>query len=231
MVRYPSIRQSACCRASPPLVWQRLCLAPPTATTSLMTSGKLLARVDENPLPDLNARKKHFAARFPASIDFKLGEMLQLTRRNRRRRSERRTFVVVRSQDIDKFGEGGGYPGSDRDGHGDRKHRCGPCASWPTRSVESCHRRGPRAHFASREGGGHADRLAGRRHGRAASALLDRARRGDAAGDDSGLRRGARATTATSTSSSRRASACSRQVVIWRITTEESACRRWWCRW
>jgi hypothetical protein len=71
--------------------------------------GKLVARVDGNPLPDLNARKKHFAARFPASIDFELGEMLQLTRKNLEKKIGKADVVVVRSQDIDKFGEGGGY--------------------------------------------------------------------------------------------------------------------------
>ena len=46
--------------------------------------------------------------------------------------------------------------------------------------------------FASRKRRGHADRRARRRHGRAPPALLDRARRSDAAGDDSGVRRRAR---------------------------------------
>ena len=72
-------------------------------------NGKLLARVDWNPLPDLNARKKHFAARFPASIDLELGELLQLTRKNLEKKIGKAGIVVVRSQDIDKFGEGGGY--------------------------------------------------------------------------------------------------------------------------
>lgn len=72
-------------------------------------NGKLVARVDGNTLPDLNARKKHFAARFPASIDFELGEMLQLTRKSLEKRIAKADVIVVRSQDIDKFGEGGGY--------------------------------------------------------------------------------------------------------------------------
>lgn len=71
--------------------------------------GKLVARVDGNALPDLNARKKHFAVRFPASIDFELGEMLELTRKNLEKKIAKADVVVVRSQDIDKFGEGGGY--------------------------------------------------------------------------------------------------------------------------
>lgn len=72
-------------------------------------NGKLVARVDGNTLPDLNARKKHFAARFPASIDLELGEMLELTRKSLAKRIAKADVVVMRSQDIDKFGEGGGY--------------------------------------------------------------------------------------------------------------------------
>lgn len=75
----------------------------------LDVNGKLVARVDGNALFDLNARKKHFAARFPASIDFELGEMLQLTRKSLEKKVAKADVVAVRSQDIDKFGEGGGY--------------------------------------------------------------------------------------------------------------------------
>ncbi len=72
-------------------------------------NGKLVARVDGDTLPDLTARKKHLAARFPASIDFELGEMLQLTRKSLAKKIAKADVVIVRSQDIDKFGEGGGF--------------------------------------------------------------------------------------------------------------------------
>jgi hypothetical protein len=71
--------------------------------------GKLQAKVDGNLLPNLTARKKHLAARYPASIDFELGELLNHTRKSLEKKIGKADLIVVRSQDIDLFGEGGSF--------------------------------------------------------------------------------------------------------------------------
>ena len=155
--------------------------------------GKLLARVDENPLPDLNARKKHFAARFPASIDFELGEMLPADPQESReedREGGRRGRAVARHRQVQR---GWWVSGSDRDEYGDRKHCAGRAQARRRRNPESCDRVGSRTHLrVAGEGRRDANRRAGRRHRRTSSALLDRARRDDTAGDGPGRRREAR---------------------------------------
>ena len=68
-------------------------------------NGKLVARVDGNLLGDLKARKKHLAARVPSSIDLELGDLLSMTRKNLEKKLAAIDLVVIRSQDIDLFGE------------------------------------------------------------------------------------------------------------------------------
>ena len=67
----------------------------------------LAARVDGSFLKDLNARKKHIAARVPSSVDLDLGEVLQLSTSRLQKKIAEKDLVVVRSQEIDFFGEGG----------------------------------------------------------------------------------------------------------------------------
>lgn len=69
--------------------------------------GKLTAAVDGAFLPDLKARKKHVAARVPSSVDLALDDVAQLSRAKLTKKIGDADLVVVRSQDIDLFGEGG----------------------------------------------------------------------------------------------------------------------------
>jgi len=69
--------------------------------------SKLAAKVDGSVLKDLNARKKHVAARVPSSVDLDLGEVMQLSSSKLKKKVAGRDLVVVRSQEIDFFGEGG----------------------------------------------------------------------------------------------------------------------------
>jgi hypothetical protein len=69
--------------------------------------GKLQAKVDGVLLPSLQARKKYLAARYPSSIDFELSDVLGNTRKSLEKKVGGAELIVVRSQDIDLFGEGG----------------------------------------------------------------------------------------------------------------------------
>lgn len=69
--------------------------------------GKLGARIDGTFLPDLTARKKHFAARVPGLVDLTLDELLGMQASKLAKRIEGAGLVVVRSQEIDKAGEDG----------------------------------------------------------------------------------------------------------------------------
>ena len=69
--------------------------------------GKLQARIEDNLLPNLQARKKHVATRYPSSVDLELGEVLNQTRKTLKRKLGNAELIIVRSQDIDLFGEGG----------------------------------------------------------------------------------------------------------------------------
>jgi hypothetical protein len=71
--------------------------------------GRLQARVDNNLLPNLQARKKHLAARYPGAIDIELGELLTSSRKTLEKKIGKAELIVVRSQDIDMVGEGGSY--------------------------------------------------------------------------------------------------------------------------
>lgn len=82
----------------------------PGASTSydiIEHRGKLAVEVDGSVLPDLRARKRHLAARIPSSVDLDLGELLGLSRSKLANRIGRHDLIVVRSQEIDAFGEGG----------------------------------------------------------------------------------------------------------------------------
>lgn len=82
----------------------------PGASTSydiVVEGSKLAAKVDGSVLKDLSARKKHVAARVPSSVDLDLGEVMQLSRSKLEKKVAGRDLVVVRSQEIDFFGEGG----------------------------------------------------------------------------------------------------------------------------
>lgn len=71
---------------------------------------KLAAEVDGVLLRDLSARKKHLAARSPSSVDLELGKVMQTSRSRLQSRIRDKDLVVVRSQEIDFYGEGGfGY--------------------------------------------------------------------------------------------------------------------------
>ncbi len=69
--------------------------------------GKLQARIGDNLLPNLAARKKHLAARVPASVDMELSDVLSTSRKGLEKKIGKAELIVVRSQDIDLFGEGG----------------------------------------------------------------------------------------------------------------------------
>lgn len=67
--------------------------------------GGLASRIDGVPLKDLAARMKFLKARVPGAIDIELGKLLQLTSAKLKTTLANATLVVVRSQEIDKFGE------------------------------------------------------------------------------------------------------------------------------
>jgi PglZ domain len=69
--------------------------------------GRLMAKIGGDGLADLRARKKHLAARVASSVDLELGEVLALSRTRLARKLGSSELVVVRSQEIDFFGEGG----------------------------------------------------------------------------------------------------------------------------
>ena len=82
----------------------------PGAATSydvVESDGRLTAQIDGASLPDLRARKKHLAARVASSVDLELGEVLALSRGRLAKKLGTSELVVVRSQEIDFFGEGG----------------------------------------------------------------------------------------------------------------------------
>ncbi|HAM21788.1 MAG TPA: PglZ domain-containing protein [Actinobacteria bacterium] len=82
----------------------------PGASSSyeVVAEGSTLAgKVDGSALKDLNARKKHVEARVPSSVDVDLAEVMQLSRSKLRKKVHGRELVVIRSQEIDFFGEGG----------------------------------------------------------------------------------------------------------------------------
>ena len=82
----------------------------PGASTSyhvVEAGGKLVARIGSTILPELSARKKYFAALVPSSADLTLSEVQALSTARLARKLGSAGRVVVRSQEIDFFGEGG----------------------------------------------------------------------------------------------------------------------------
>jgi hypothetical protein len=69
--------------------------------------GKLGARIDDNFLPDLAARKKHATARVPKLVDVALDELLSLQPSKLTKKIDGAQVVFVRSQEIDHAGEMG----------------------------------------------------------------------------------------------------------------------------
>jgi len=69
--------------------------------------SKLAAKVDGTVLKDLAGRRSHMASRVPSSVDLDLGEVMQLSRSKLEKKVAGKDLVVVRSQEIDFFGEGG----------------------------------------------------------------------------------------------------------------------------
>jgi hypothetical protein len=69
--------------------------------------GKLGARIENDFLPDLAARRKFAAARIPQLIDLKLDELLGLQASRLAKKLEGASIVIVRSQEIDHAGEAG----------------------------------------------------------------------------------------------------------------------------
>ena len=70
-------------------------------------SGRLQARVEGGLLPNLAARRRHLSARVPASVDLELSDVLGNSRKSLTKKIGEAQVIVVRSQDIDLFGEGG----------------------------------------------------------------------------------------------------------------------------
>jgi hypothetical protein len=68
--------------------------------------GVLMAKIEDVLLANLPARKKHLAARVPSSVDFELQEVLGLSKTRLAKKLGASELVVVRSQEIDFFGEG-----------------------------------------------------------------------------------------------------------------------------
>ena len=67
---------------------------------------KLAARVAGVPLVDLSARRRFLKARQPQVVDLELGELLQMNGRKLGGKVTGSPLIVVRSQEIDSFGEG-----------------------------------------------------------------------------------------------------------------------------
>ena len=69
------------------------------------SQGTLASRVDGVPLKDVSSRMKSLKARVPGAIDMELGKLLQMTSGKLKSTLKSAPLVVVRSQEIDKFGE------------------------------------------------------------------------------------------------------------------------------
>jgi len=86
-------------------------LMPGAATSFTVTDsgGELAASVDGSPLPGLQARQKYLKSRVPDVVDLELGRLLGMAPSDLRKRKnfDNASLIVVRSQDIDAFGETG----------------------------------------------------------------------------------------------------------------------------
>ena len=145
--------------------------------------GKLGARIDDAFLPDLAARKKFAAARVPKLVDLALDELLSLQPSKLAKKIDGAQVVVVRSQEIDHAGETG-FTFQARqvmDTVIDNLARA--IRKLAAAGVEHAVVTADHGHlfFADRSRRVDAHRCAGGDDGRPPSALLDRARRRDAA--------------------------------------------------
>jgi PglZ domain len=70
---------------------------------------KLAAKINGTVMPDLPARQKHLKAKVPGLVDLELQRVLQLSKNQLTTKLDGATLVLVRSQEIDSLGEGGGY--------------------------------------------------------------------------------------------------------------------------
>lgn len=68
---------------------------------------KLGALIEDAFLPDLNARRKHVAAREPKSVDLGLDELLGLSKARLEKKIDGAQIILIRSQEIDFAGETG----------------------------------------------------------------------------------------------------------------------------
>ena len=71
------------------------------------SGGKLVARVDGTDLGDRVARTNRIKALMPASVDLELSDVHSLTKSRLQKKIGNATLVIVRSQEIDFFGESG----------------------------------------------------------------------------------------------------------------------------
>jgi len=79
-----------------------------TSNYDIVAEGsRLAAKVDGTVLKDLAGRKSHVTSRVASSVDLDLSEVMQLSRSKLEKRVVGKDLVVVRSQEIDFFGEGG----------------------------------------------------------------------------------------------------------------------------
>jgi len=69
--------------------------------------AKLAAEVDGSKLPDLSSRLKFFKSRVPGVVEMELGKLLDMTKRRAEKKIADAPLVIIRSQDIDAFGESG----------------------------------------------------------------------------------------------------------------------------
>lgn len=70
-------------------------------------SGKLTALVDGSALADLADRVKYLKSRVPGSVEIELGKLLDMSAKQLQGKLAGASLIVVRSQDIDVFGESG----------------------------------------------------------------------------------------------------------------------------
>ena len=71
------------------------------------TGGSLASRIESSVMPTLKARQAHALARVPGLVDLDLAQLLQLPTRRLEEKLSGATLLMVRSQEIDEFGETG----------------------------------------------------------------------------------------------------------------------------
>ena len=82
----------------------------PGASASISVTeedAKLAVEVDGSRLTDLSSRLRFLAARVPGTVEMELGKLLDATKRQMEKKITGAPLIVIRSQDIDAFGESG----------------------------------------------------------------------------------------------------------------------------